>query len=208
MPEDRILIFDFDGVMVDSLEYFYASFITACREQGFDQIASREAFLRLFETNLFTGLVQAGFPEASIGGLLDSMARVMKETRKRFHFYPDMASVLDRLGAQNRIVVVTTNISTVVQRFLRRQGVTCVKSVLGSDKGISKAEKIRRVRQKMGDGEAWYIGDTRGDILEAREAGVLTVAAAWGWHPAELLQSANPDKVAHLPVDLLDLFGA
>ena len=50
------------------------------------------------------------------------------------------------------------------------------------------------------------MGDTVGDILEAREAGVCTVGAAWGWHGAERLLRAAPDHLAHSPSDLLDLF--
>jgi len=50
------------------------------------------------------------------------------------------------------------------------------------------------------------VGDTVGDVLEARAAGVGTVGVAWGRHGVERLRRVKPDRMAHAPSDLLDLF--
>lgn len=42
-----------------------------------------------------------------------------------------------------------------------------------------------------------------GDVREAREAGVRTVAVTWGWHPRERLERACPDVLIDKPEDLL-----
>ena len=61
------------------------------------------------------------------------------------------------------------------------------------------------------------MGDTAGDIREAREAGVTPVGVAWGWHEPELLLEAGAERVAVTPAELLtilapelahDFFGA
>lgn len=46
----------------------------------------------------------------------------------------------------------------------------------------SKAPNIRRVLQRFGirGDEALYVGDTAGDVLNAREAGVETLSVLWG----------------------------
>jgi phosphoglycolate phosphatase len=49
----------------------------------------------------------------------------------------------------------------------------------------------------------FYIGDTTGDILEAREAGVQTVAVTWGWHSREKLVAVHPDFLVDRPEELL-----
>ena len=82
-----------------------------------------------------------------------------------------------------------------------------VVEVLGGDHEQSKTRKIRAVRQRFGESlPAWYVGDTIGDMVEARAAGAVTVGAAWGWHGAERLLRASPDHLAHSPSDLFDLF--
>jgi phosphoglycolate phosphatase len=47
--------------------------------------------------------------------------------------------------------------------------------------------------------------DTAGDVREAREAGVKTVAVTWGWHPRSRLERALPDVIIDDPNKLLGL---
>jgi phosphoglycolate phosphatase len=49
------------------------------------------------------------------------------------------------------------------------------------------------------------VGDTVGDIVEARQAGVPSVAVTWGWHSEERLLAASPDVVAHDPQELVGI---
>jgi len=82
-----------------------------------------------------------------------------------------------------------------------------VAEALGGEQEASKTRKIRSVRRRFGESlSAWYVGDTVGDVLEARAAGVGTVGVAWGWHGVERLRRVKPDRMAHAPSDLLDLF--
>jgi len=90
---------------------------------------------------------------------------------------------------------------------LAEHGVRGVAEVLGGEQEASKTRKIRSVRRRFGDEmPAWYVGDTVGDVLEARAAGVGTVSVVWGWHGVERLRRVKPDRMAHAPSDLLDLF--
>ena len=82
-----------------------------------------------------------------------------------------------------------------------------VAEALGGEQEASKTRKIRSVRRRFGESlSAWYVGDTVGDIVEARAAGVRTVGAAWGWHGEMRLRRACPDHLALVPSDLLQLF--
>jgi phosphoglycolate phosphatase-like HAD superfamily hydrolase len=52
-----------------------------------------------------------------------------------------------------------------------------------------------------------YIGDYRGDIIAAREAGMVSVAVMWGgMFLPETLLAEHPDYVVECPEELLDLF--
>jgi phosphoglycolate phosphatase len=77
--------------------------------------------------------------------------------------------------------------------------------VLGADFNFSKVEKILYAKGHYGMDarHTAYICDTAGDIREAREAGVKTVAVTWGWHPRERLERARPDAIVERPEDLL-----
>ncbi|MGZ3648342.1 MAG: HAD family hydrolase [Syntrophales bacterium] len=49
------------------------------------------------------------------------------------------------------------------------------------------------------------MGDTTGDIKEARLAGVRTVAVTWGWHSKEKLETVRPDYLIETVKDLLQI---
>ena len=51
----------------------------------------------------------------------------------------------------------------------------------------------------------YYVCDTVGDIREARDAGIRTVAVTWGWHSRERLAAAHPDRLIDVPEKLLAL---
>lgn len=72
---------------------------------------------------------------------------------------------------------------------------------------FSKVEKIRHITERSGmqGNGTFYIGDTVGDILEAKQAGVKTVAVTWGWHTKEQLSVANPDSLIDSPEELLEI---
>jgi phosphoglycolate phosphatase len=79
------------------------------------------------------------------------------------------------------------------------------REIFGADFRFSKKEKIVYALEKYGiPGEqALYVGDTAGDIVEARAAGVRSVAVTWGWHNRERLAAAHPDFLIDTPEGLL-----
>jgi len=116
--------------------------------------------------------------------------------------------VLQELKKNNILTVISSNISKVIHAILSRYGFNgCFREVLGADYGYSKEEKILHAMNsfQMKKEKTFYVGDTVGDIKEARLAGVKTVAVTWGWHNKERLEMASPDYVIETPDDLLKI---
>ena len=55
------------------------------------------------------------------------------------------------------------------------------------------------------DMPAFYVGDTKGDMIEGKQAGAVTVAVTWGWHSTEKLTEGSPDYMVHTPTELKNL---
>ena len=53
--------------------------------------------------------------------------------------------------------------------------------------------------------QCWYVGDDKRDIDAGRAAGMVTVAAGWGYEGEHPLASWNADHVCATPMDLLKL---
>ena len=203
-----ILIFDFDGVLADSLDLFEACLGDACADAGVARPVDRDAFLRLFDANLYDGLRAAGVSDAARQILVAALRRRLEAHAAAYRLWPGIPDVLARLAQSHAVAIVTSGISGVVAGVLQRHGVTCVGEILGAEQGAGKVEKIRAVAGRMAGVPAWYVGDTLGDMIEGRMAGARTVAAAWGWHHAAHLRRAMPDREASSPADLTRLFTA
>lgn len=202
MPRDKLIMFDFDGVIADSLEDQSRAFVDTLRSHGLDELATRSTFLDFTETNWFEALAQADVPESVVAAIEDAFA-----TAPSPDLFPEMAEVIGRLGAAHPVVVITSSRTADVEAILDENGVSGVAEVIGGDVEPSKTRKIRSVRERFGESlPAWYVCDTVGDVHEARDAGAVTVGVAWGWHGEERLLRAEPDQMARRPADLLDLF--
>ena len=197
-------MFDFDGVIADSLSLQSRAFVDTMTEHGLHHLATPEQFVDFLEDNWFAALEAAGVPREAATQVDDSIGELPSP-----ELFPGMAAVLERLAAAHTVVVITSSRTDQVERVLEERGVAGVTEVIGADKDESKTRRIRDARSRFGPGRpAWYVGDTVGDMVEAREAGVRTVGAAWGWHGPERLGRVHPDRLAHEPQDLLDLFSA
>jgi phosphoglycolate phosphatase len=93
-----------------------------------------------------------------------------------------------------------------VKRVVAEHRLQGISEVLGADTATSKLAKINMARERYGTGlTPWYVGDTVGDIVEAKAAGVGSIGVGWGWQGAEKLRAAEPDLMAYSPGDLLVL---
>lgn len=202
-----MLAFDFDGVIVDSLEVFSQCLLDVCRERRMERPATREQFLRLFDTNMYEGLAACGLPPAEQAGLMADLGRRLAAALPRCPPFPGIRETFARLSGRHPLAIVTSNLSSVVSDWLDRHGIVGVQDVLGADHGTGKVAKIKAVLQRHPGAAAYYVGDTRGDMIEGRAAGARTVAVTWGWHTAAELAAEAPDFVVKAPEDLASLPG-
>ena len=201
----RVFALDFDGVIADSLEAYFPVFQQSCADLGFRGPADREAFLDVFDTNAVKGLLKAGVPLFKLKRLGKTLAPRVAALNERVAPFPGIPELIGALCDRHPVYVVTSNVTEATAQFMARHGMAGVEDVIGADREASKVKKIRQIRKRHAGAEIWYVGDTKGDMLEARSAGAIAVAACWGWHGEARLASAKPDHMAASPRDLAAL---
>ncbi len=207
----RLIMLDFDGVVYDTLDGWCSAVITGLRAHGFARFASRDWVLKLVEDNWFAGLVRVGVPQGVMDEIDEHFGDFMATHEMRP--FPGMPAVVGRLARLHRVAVITSNRTDFVEELLSAAGIDGVAEVLGGDVEPSKVRKIGLALAAARDdaglsgapADAWFVGDTVGDIVEARRAGVRTLAVTWGWHDEAQLVAAAPDRIARRPEELLDL---
>jgi phosphoglycolate phosphatase-like HAD superfamily hydrolase len=120
--------------------------------------------------------------------------------------FPGVVAVLSQLSALHTLVIITSSQSAAVSDALERFGLgDAVSEVMGGESGTSKAERIglARAAHSADCAETFMVGDAISDVRSGRQAGVRTIAVAWGFQDRELLSKETPDFLAEEPGDLL-----
>ena len=202
----KFFLFDFDGVIVDSLDV-YEKTVTDCLDViGQPLTRGREEFLELFDGNFYESLVEKGVDlDKFMNASVEILAKINYADMRPF---PAVGPVLRELKNNHPMVVISSNDTPTIQEALDLYGLDGIfDDVLGSDFMLSKKDKILYIIDKyhVEKHDIYYIGDTAGDIREGREAGVKTVGVTWGWHTKDKMLAAGPDHLFDKPEDLLKL---
>ena len=202
--KNTLFLFDFDGVLVDSLD-LYADVVARCLERiGTPIVKSREDYLALFDGNFYESMAARGVD-------LARYAEAARELLPRIDYdamkpYGGLIPVLADLVKEHSLAVISSNGYRTIRTMLDRFGFApYFQEIFGADFLLSKKEKIAHALEKyrIPRERAFYIGDTAGDVAEARAAGVRSVAVTWGWHSRERLAAAHPDFLIDSPDGLL-----
>ncbi len=206
----NLLMFDFDGVLVDSRDFMVEVIISACKSVGCDTINTPVEVLELFSVNVYEGLASHGLSPPERAAVLAAVTAASQSGARSIAPVAGMPAALRRLAAAHPLHIISSNSAAFVRHYLRAHHLEdCFAAILGGDSDDSKTRKIRAtVAATAGFNRAFYIGDTAGDILEGREAGIETVAVDWGWHSREKISTAEPDFIVSTPAELERLLGS
>ena len=200
---EKIIIFDYDGVIVDSLDVYEKAVISAFNKNGYNQINSRESFLALFDGNFFESAVKIGIPAEKMPAIIKELEPNLLSLQKDLKLFDGMREILAELSKKYKIYIATSNLTNVVKAYLKSQSIAGFEEIIGADKETSKVKKIENIKAKYPDSEIFYVGDTKGDMIEGKQAGAKTIAVAWGWHDIGRLKESEPDYITKKPSDLL-----
>ncbi len=202
----NVLIFDYDGVLIDSFGVFMDYFLSSCKKYGFDQIDDKKSFLELFNGNMYENMFKMGLSKEEILKIVLNVKKGLIKDQEKIKLFDGIKESLEKLSKNNILVVVTSNDTEVVERYFKSKNIDFFNEIIGSDKEPSKIKKIEYIKSKYSGENFYYFGDTIGDITEGKKAGIKTVAITWGWHDASDLKKQNPDYLLDSVSELSNLF--
>lgn len=202
-----LLLFDYDGVIVDSFDSLLQICIEAQVFIGSGRAPVPADFqnienLTFDELGRTIGLSEEKLPLFS-GKIFEIQRRGWKTSP-----FPDIVGTLLKLSKRHILIVVTSSQSESVAASLKVFGLDrAVTTVSGGESGESKADRIKHIRSIHGvtAEETIMIGDTVGDIRAGKEAGVRTAAVTWGYQNKNMLLRESPDHLINKPDELLSL---
>ncbi|MDD5437780.1 MAG: HAD family hydrolase [Patescibacteria group bacterium] len=200
-----LIIFDCDGVLIDSLDFLSGVFINLFKKYR-DEIITKNDFVSFFDGNFFESLRSRGITDKEINQFMAGLRVEMTAKYKDQNLMPGVKDMLDELSKSYSLVAITSNLTDLTKDYLASKGITVFSEVIGGDVEKSKIKKIESVKEKHPDSKIFYVGDTTGDVIEGRRAGATTVAASWGFHDKTRLEKSSPDYLVDSPEELASLF--
>lgn len=191
---NKVVIWDFDGVILSSFEQAFAII-----QQRYPTL-SREEYARQFEGNI---------NQAKVFHKPVQQIDFFKEYEKTIldaHIVPGISEVIQTLSQSYQQVIVSSTISILIEKYLTFHGLqSYFDRIFGNEVSKSKVEKFKIVfdHYKVSPDNCVFITDTLGDLLEAKEVSLPAVAILWGFHPKSTLEKGNPAAVAATPQALL-----
>ncbi len=198
----KVVIFDFDGVIFDTIDIAYDIVRKTCDKHCKVKINSMKDFLKLYKTNFYEAMKKMG---------VDDMGAIKKEQIDRLRKvkpkpFKGIKDVLKKLKQTHKVAVVSSNFQDIMEMDLKRENMMGLFDIIiGADKIESKIKKIKFILKKfnLDESEALFVTDTSGDLKEAKEAGISTMGVVWGFLPKEELLKVSPDYIAERPEDII-----
>jgi len=202
----RLAVFDCDGTLVDSQHSIIAAMHAAFDAQSMPR-AEEEAIRRVVGLPLLDAiaLLAPGTSEAMLETLRAGYGSAWQAMRLNGGLdeplYPGTVEVLAGLekedwllgvatGKSHRGLVGTLEKHDVLERFSTLQ-------TADRARGKPHPEMLYKAMRETGAAAAdtVMVGDTTFDMEMARQAGVLAVGVAWGYHQSEELEQAGAETV-------------
>jgi phosphoglycolate phosphatase len=202
-----LVVFDYDGVLADSLEQAILASEEFCRSVSHDRAPTKET-VEALEVMTYPEIARSvGLSPEKVDSFSAYVFGRFQEMSPSIPFFPGVEPLLRRLSAKN-IAIVSGNSSAVIRAKLASHGLAqAVTCILGAFEPGDKAEKIRCACEHFGidAGLACMIGDSASDVRHAKNAGAISIAATWGWQSLRMLSKENPDYIVDSVRELADL---
>jgi len=203
----KAIIFDYDGVIVDSFNSVFKTYKIICRHFRVPGPKTIEDFRKIYGHNYVECLNNLDIPERD---RVEANSIFKKEIIKMDHdIFTGISEVIQELRKKYKLFLVSASHSEEVLLKLGRFGLTdsFAKIYCGADQSIRKSAMIIDLLKENGysPDEVISIGDRSIDYDVAKKAGisdnnVILVTYGWGLNKNEI----GKVKIADSPKEILD----
>lgn len=214
MLPPRIVLFDLDGTLIDSIDLIVDSYLHVFATHGLPPL-SREEIVEGIGTPLWVVLGEFTSDRATIDTWIATYrAYNLAHHDDRVRAFPGTVEMVRAVHAAGRpLGLVTSKNNAGARRGLDLIGLgSLFGAVVGADDVTHPKphpEPIHRALALLAGepGEAVYIGDSHHDLAAGNAAGARTIGVTWGPLSRERLLAESPHAVCDTPAEVLAVLG-
>lgn len=211
----RLVIFDLDGTLLNTIDDLAISTNYALRQFGFPEHALTE--YPYFVGNGITKLIERALPpdrrdETTVNRLKQEFVKYYQQHKTDLtRPYRGIPSVLEVLNEKGILMAVASNkyhqgTDELIRHYF---GSSLFKVIAGQKDGIPPKPDpavIHYILSQTGvsPADALYVGDSGVDMQTAAHSGVTSVGVTWGFRPRRELEENGANHIAERPYDILN----
>lgn len=203
----KVVIFDFDGVLVDSNEAWAEIFGKAARASGVNEEFSYEDLKKHYGKSYIEVFKHAHPTFNEDGEVLETMYKnfmdlaTSEDFSSSFNTFHGVKNSLTSLKEKFTLVVGSGNSKKLLNRFLDRLGLSKYFDLIISGDDVVNGKPnpdilIKAIEHfKVDPNEAVYVGDSAPDIMAAKKANMRSVAVLTGALSRKEAEDLHPDYI-------------
>ena len=193
-----LIVFDYDGVLVDSRDAMIHATNAFCRSHGIKPTINAAAFDTLDPATLVAVARAAAIPETLTSAYARHLFHEFRAAPEQSPIFPGIPKLLENLRRRYTIAIVSANHGGVIRKRLQAARLEQnVHLLMGNESEGTKSDHIQIAMAQTGtlQERTWLIGDTVSDIDAARAAGAHALAVTWGWQSRAVLARRAPEQL-------------
>ena len=212
----RLLIFDLDGTLLNTLEDLTDSTNYALKEFNFPTRTIEE--VRNFVGNGVAKLIERAIPNGRENENFEDCLEVFKQNyaenmNNKTSPYEGIIDLLKELKSKNyKVAVVSNKFDLAVKGLCARYFADLVDIAIGENEkaGIKKKPAPDTVNQvlknfNISNEEAIYIGDSEVDIMTAKNSNMDCISVTWGFKDKEFLLANDAKIIVNSPDEIISI---
>lgn len=211
---NKMVIFDLDGTLLDTLDDLCNSVNYSLRTNNFPERSLAE--VRTFVGNGIRLLIERSVPEGTSKKLIDKTFECFKtyyavHCNDKTKTYPGVMDMLKELKKNGyKIAVLSNKAQYAVTKLCDIYFNNLLDDAVGARENVAKkpspdALYICAENNNINLNNVIYVGDSDVDVATANNAGVRGIAVTWGFRSRELLIKCGAENLADNTDELLQI---
>ncbi len=202
----KVIIFDFDGTLGDTLPMFIDIYNEIAIDFGFQKV-KKEDVEKFRDMKLQKIFDELKISKIKLPILIRKCRKKIKKEIINVKPIEGITEMIKELKSKGYVLgILTSNTKDNVKIFLDNNEmneyfdfVYSAKNIFGKDKVLSKILK----RYNLCTNEVIYIGDEVRDIEASKKIRVRVIGVSWGFNSTKALLNAKPDVVINQTTELI-----
>ena len=206
----KVIIFDFDGTLADTIDILLSITNRLSAEFGFKS-ATKEELAQLSNLNSWQILQYSGISLFKIPMLIRRLKAELHSELPHIQLFPGIKEVLLELKKRGfQLGIITSNSRENVLGALEKNGLQDTftfiysGSTFGKHKVINKWLRLENIHSE----KVVYVGDEIRDIDAAKKTGIKVIAVGWGFNSPQALAAQNPNFLIKRPQELIEIMNS